>query len=121
MFVSGQFESVVPSGAFVWPVCEGIVTPLSGCPFTLSGDILCPFRVVMEVVPTTEDRNSMNKRRRIGRYVIAGSLTALYSAAMTQAYRDLGKEREPLDVLTLKKMGAVAGLLTGLTWLAATL
>lgn len=59
--------------------------------------------------------------KALGRYAAAGTMTAIYAAAVVAAYKEQGDEPRPNDAARLKKIGIAAAVMTGLTWLAASL
>lgn len=62
----------------------------------------------------------MNKKRA-ARYAIAGTATLIYGGAVAGSYNELGVEPAPNDMKKLKKVIIASVVMSGLTWLVATL
>lgn len=60
-------------------------------------------------------------KRTVGKYTLAATVTGIYAAAALSARSEIGKEGTPMTAEKAAKIGAVAALMSGLTWIVASL
>ncbi len=62
----------------------------------------------------------MSKKRQVAKYGAAVVATGLYGAAVANSYQQR-KKGAPADLPQARQVALAAGLMVGLTWLAAAL